>query len=451
MANRRLPLFITIICVALAFLSSTRAAESVTAPKVPHDFLAPAVDHHQHLLSPALATLWSTNLTHASVPQPVAELVSDLGKAWNNEAALAVLYVHDSVLIEPRSDELIRGRSEIAVRLAHLFQAAYKLVPASFHVEGRAAYLVVYLERPRGAADLPFGEALITIQRGANRKWRVVTETLKIPGPSVLMPFEAKDLLLLLDQAGIQRAVVLSGAYAFSDKSLPKSPDEYANVRAENDWTAQQVAQFPERLVAFCGLNPIRDYALEEIRRCFSELNMKGLKLHFSNSGVVLTNPEHLTAVQAVFQEANRLRIPIVAHLQTQTEYGAREARIFLNDVLSKAPDIVVQIAHMAGSGPGWNDEAMAVYADAIRAGDPRTAKLYFDVATVAEGQSYGRLVILAERIRQVGIERILYGSDASFSTRPTPRQQWAMFQGYVPISQGEISAIAQNVAPYLK
>jgi len=32
-----------------------------------------------------------------------------------------------------------------------------------------------------------------------------------------------------------------------------KIEDEYAQVRAENDWTGEQVSRFPGRLRAFCG------------------------------------------------------------------------------------------------------------------------------------------------------------------------------------------------------
>jgi predicted TIM-barrel fold metal-dependent hydrolase len=278
-----------------------------------------------------------------------------------------------------------------------------------------------------------------------------VTQTLKVPGPTILRPFTADDLVRLMDQAGIRRAVVLSAAYAFSDKDLPPSPDEYANVRAENDWTARQVVQFPDRLVGFCAVSPIQEYALAEIRRCATELHLRGLKLHFGNSGVDIAQPEHLAMVQAVFREANGLGLPIAVHVQRGDDPGVEQAEILLAQVLPLAPDIVVQIAHLAGSGPGWNDEALAVFAEAVARGDPRTARLYFDLATVAEDQSHDRLTQLARRIRQIGVGRILYGSDGAWGGRPTPRQQWGMFQGMVPLSEAEIAAIARNAAPYLE
>jgi predicted TIM-barrel fold metal-dependent hydrolase len=73
---------------------------------------------------------------------------------------------------------------------------------------------------------------------------------------------------VLLDAAGIQRALVLSIAYQFGNPNKPKVENEYAQVKAENDWTSQEVARFPDRLRAFCAVNPLKDYALDELARC---------------------------------------------------------------------------------------------------------------------------------------------------------------------------------------
>lgn len=75
-------------------------------------------------------------------------------------------------------------------------------------------------------------------------------------------------------------------------------PDEYGNVKAENDWVTAQVARYPDRLVGFCGVSPLKDYAVQEVRRCASKLPMKGLKIHFGSSGVDVLNPEHLDKVR---------------------------------------------------------------------------------------------------------------------------------------------------------
>lgn len=67
---------------------------------------------------------------------------------------------------------------------------------------------------------------------------------------SGLTPLPAKELVPLLDAAGIKHAVLLSTAYMYG-KPDRKVKDEYAQVRRENDWTAAQAAQFPGRLEAF--------------------------------------------------------------------------------------------------------------------------------------------------------------------------------------------------------
>ena len=58
----------------------------------------------------------------------------------------------------------------------------------------------------------------------------------------------ASELIAYLDAAGIRRALVLSVAYQFGNPNRPAVEDEYAKVRAENDWTIEQVARFPGRL-----------------------------------------------------------------------------------------------------------------------------------------------------------------------------------------------------------
>src|SRR5262245_51792912 len=73
-------------------------------------------------------------------------------------------------------------------------------------------------------------------------------------------PVTAKQLVAMLDAARIERAVVLSNAYYFDP--IRRGPDAYPQVQAENDWTAQEVADFPARLIGLCSFSPLKDYAL---------------------------------------------------------------------------------------------------------------------------------------------------------------------------------------------
>jgi len=84
------------------------------------------------------------------------------------------------------------------------------------------------------------------------------------PDSSKPQTLTARDLIPLLDSADIRQALVLSVAYLYGSPKR-KIQDEYAKVRSENDWTRAQAAQYPDRLRAFCGFNPLKEYALQEL------------------------------------------------------------------------------------------------------------------------------------------------------------------------------------------
>ena len=88
-------------------------------------------------------------------------------------------------------------------------------------------------------------------------------------------PVVARDLIPLLDQAGIRRAVLFSVASQFSNPNRPAVADEHAQVKSENDRVSHEVALFPDRLRGFCGVNPLKDFALDEIARCAKDPNTR--------------------------------------------------------------------------------------------------------------------------------------------------------------------------------
>lgn len=434
----------------LVLLVAALATLSTAAPDDPKPTVLLA-DHHTHLLSEAGAKLVNEPpLPAIELPDDLARLLRTREKGWNDKSALTGLFTEDSLLLDIREPHWIRGRDEVATYLAGNFARPYRMTPVVYGVEGSTGHIAGFFTRGEGAATRHFGHFLMSLKKGSDGVWRIAAETPTFPGHPVRELSTAEQLVAQLDEAGIQRAAVLSAAYWFGSPFMPKAEgDEHANVRAENDWTVREVARFPTRLVAFCSFNPLKDYALEELERCAKIPHVKGLKLHFGNSEVDVRNPQHVEKVRRVFAAANERRLAIVAHLWVLEEtYGRQHAEIFLSQILPAAPDIPVQIAHFAGGGPGYTDEALEVYAEALAAGDPRTKNLYFDIATVADGQSEEVLQKFAERMRQVGLNRVLYGTDAG---PPTARQSWRNFRTTVPLTEEEIRTIAGNVAPYLR
>ena len=277
-------------------------------------------------------------------------------------------------------------------------------------------------------------------------------------GPSAgINPLDADQLVALLDAAGIRRAVLLSIAY-MAGSPARKVDDEYAKVRLENDWTAAQAAKYPGRLIAFCSFNPLKDYALAELERCARTPGLDhGIKLHVGNSDVQLDDPAHVARLRQVFAAANAHGMAIVIHLRAnigrKRPYGAAQARIFLDQVLPAAPDVVVQVAHFAGSGPGYDDPpaqaAMAVLADAVENHDPHANNLWFDVASIVDRDIRPDTAALVVKfIRQVGVGRVLYGTDSAQGSNLRPRESWAAFRK-LPLSPAEFAHIAANVPPY--
>src|SRR5882724_11496277 len=141
-----------------------------------------------------------------------------------------------------------------------------------------------------------------------------------------------------LDSAAIRRALVLSVAYQFGNPNKPAVEDEYAQVKTENDWTSRQVARFPDRLRGFCSVNPLKDYAIEELARCAKDPQLHiGLKLHFGNSDVDLDNPQHVERLRSIFRAANEQHMAIAVHMRSSVTrkrpYGEAQARVFLNEM----------------------------------------------------------------------------------------------------------------------
>jgi predicted TIM-barrel fold metal-dependent hydrolase len=279
------------------------------------------------------------------------------------------------------------------------------------------------------------------------------------PGPDALREIPVAELVSLLDAAGIRRAAVMSTAYMYGRPSRVIE-DEYAKVKAENDWTAAQVAKYPDRLRAFCGFNPLKDYALAELERCAAHPQLRhGIKMHFGNSDVQLENPAHIARLKEVFRAANRHRMAIAIHMRASISlkrpYGEVQARALMEQLMPEVPDTMVQVAHLAGAGPGYDDppanEVMRVFAEAAARKDPNTRKLYFDVASSATPDiTPAQAPEMVERFRMVGADKILYGSDAATPGNMKPREAWAAFRA-LPLSAAEFAQIAANVAPYLR
>jgi predicted TIM-barrel fold metal-dependent hydrolase len=386
-----------------------------------------------------------------TLPPALAEVLRTQEAHWNEPAALAPMLTREAYAFATFDPAAKTGRDSVASYLGTRFRAAYRIQPIAVTATDTSASIAAYLMRGEGAAAKPFAFFTMTLTR-EGAAWRIASEMLT-PGPKEPTLEDATQLIAALDAAGIKKAVVLSDGYWFdSTRDNAKGPSA-EGMRAENDWTAAQVAQYPDRLVAFCSFNPLMDYAIAELDRCAASGKFKGLKLHFGSSEVDLDNPAHVAKVRAVVAEANRLKLPLIVHVRAKpTGYGAKQAQTMLDQIVSAAPDVPFTIAHLWG-GEGYSDEALATYGQAVSTHDPHTKNLYFDIAEMAlvAGDSPETLKKIAAHMREIGMSRILYGTDGPLDDAGTPADSWRNTVAKVPLTDAEFNQIAENEAPYLR
>lgn len=63
---------------------------------------------------------------------------------------------------------------------------------------------------------------------------------------------------------------------------------------------------------------------------------------------------------------------------------------------------------------------------------------------------SVDKAKVVATRLRQLGLDRILFGSDAATGGNLAPRQAWTAVR-QLPLTDAEFQTIANNVAPYMR
>jgi predicted TIM-barrel fold metal-dependent hydrolase len=412
----------------------------------------PIADHHVHLQSRATWDLFHETLPVVTLPPVVDRVLRDFEAGWGSadKSNIAALFTNDGVL--QWADDWARGPR--AIRIALLGKGGgLRMRPQAFEAHDSLGFIAGAYGFYRDTTWVDQGRFSLTLRRRDRDPWHIAVAFLSNttpPTPPVGDALTATSFIAQMDSVGLQRAAVMSLAYQYGAPYRIPDANAQARARAENDWVARQIAPYAGRLVGFCSVHLLADSALAELSRCITLPRMIGIKLHFTNSDVDLRNSRHVERLRAIFRLANARRVPIAAHIRTlEATYGRRDAEVFLREVLAEAPDVTVQIAHLAGWG-GYGDEtdaALAVFAEAIASGDRRTANLYFDLSqVVSRDLPFAVKQRIVDRTRQIGVQRMLFAVDGA----EPPLAVWANIRS-LPLSDTELRVIATNLAPYLR
>lgn len=438
-------------------------AVAVTPPRTGatlRNQIIPVVDAHLHMMSETamLTTPDPLRAVHVQPTLPPAELPGDLKallerrERFGKGEPYGSVFTRDAIVLVEAEERWWKGETLISQAVGG---STLAFVPKAFAVDGSAGYISGNLLSP--ALGLETHSFLLGIQKDSAGNWRIGSEIKKPVRPPLYAPsITAEKLIEVLDDASIQYGVVHSLGFWFGNLGR-EIANRHANTMAENDWTVAQTSKYPKRLVAFCGVNPLADYAISEVERCAAMPSVKGMKIHFNNSNINLGDPEHVEKLRRFFSAANAADLALAVHVRGPVEP-------FIDRVLPEAPDVPIQIGHMA-SGPSQNFENAEKFADAIEAGKPGTRNLYFDwtQALAIEGLwLHGNPVSypgnptpevrarMARLMRRLGLGRILYGTDMPLSWNPSPREWWTKTVLPLPLTDEEIADIADNVPSYV-
>ena len=198
-------------------------------------------------------------------------------------------------------------------------------------------------------------------------------------------------LLRRLDADGIERAVLVN---------YP-SPDLMGFTHRVNEYVAQYCHAAPDRLIPMGGVHPrFTDDAAAEVRRA-AEMGVRALKVHPPHMQVEPNAYLHgLDALRALYEEAQRLRLPVMIHTGTSIFPGARSRAgepIAVDDVAVDFPDLTIVIAH--GGRPLWMEQAFFL----VR----RFPRVFMDVSSIPPSA----ILRYFPRLAEVA-DKVLYGSD---------------------------------------
>lgn len=246
------------------------------------------------------------------------------------------------------------------------------------------------------------------------------------PIPSKFTNLEER--IAAMDQQGVAiQAISLTAPMAYwGDADLST-----ALCQAWNDSASAAHRAYPDRLLAFLTLPMLfPDRALQELNRASKLPGMRGVYLGTHIGDRELDDP----AFEPVFARIEELDLPVFTH-PIHTVGGARMSRFYLRNllgnpfdtaiaachlifggVLDRHPKLQISLAHAGGALPiliGRIDHGWQVRPELESLHLPQAPSAYlrrFTFDTIAHSKSIMQFII-----QEVGVDRILLGSDYCF------------------------------------
>ncbi len=205
--------------------------------------------------------------------------------------------------------------------------------------------------------------------------------------------WEARDRSLIdaADRLGIDKLCC-----SILTPTRPSDPDGF---RQCNDWVADGMARYPDRVLGYCYVNPgYGREALAEIRRRVEDQGFIGVKLYneyFANEPVVWP----------IIELCIELNVPILHHAGHMHYYVEAQPRIsdggMIAEVANRYPEAMIICGHIGGGGDWeWTIKALR---------DAPTAYLDTSGSVIDEG-------MIEMAVEVLGADRLLFACDMSMT-----------------------------------
>ena len=165
-------------------------------------------------------------------------------------------------------------------------------------------------------------------------------------------------------------------------------------------WGNQQaldaIERFPARFAAYCTVNPNYPEAemVEELEKCLQHRSFKGIKIHPDTHSYPATGP----AYQPMWAFAHERELPVLVHTW---ESSPTCGPLLFEEIGKEFPRARILLGHAGATPKGVRESIQAARA---------TSNLYLDLT-----KSLMHRGLLEVMVCEVGVERVLFGTDIPF------------------------------------
>jgi predicted TIM-barrel fold metal-dependent hydrolase len=241
-------------------------------------------------------------------------------------------------------------------------------------------------------------------------------------------------LIAEMDEAGIDKTIILPLDYGLALGEAKVSIEEV------NKRYAEISQKYPDKIVAFAGIDPRRENAVSFIEKGVKEWGMKGLKL-YPPAGFYLNEKQ----LYPIYKKASELNIPVIAH--TGQIFGTLKSKYAypsnFDEVSADFPDLVLVAAHM---GFGWWSEVAWLISKRLNI---KTDFSGWNPLAYSSPQTFRRT--LRTMIDIAGINSIMFGTDGpAYRTTKIQNKDWVQIIKGLPNQKNETTFSQDEVESLL-